>query len=173
MINLLPSTEKKDLQTEEKYRLVLILCCLVLIFLISLSLILLSLKIHISGQSDSQKILVRATEKQFQSSQMQKLETEINLINKNLTRLDSFYQDQVSFIGVLEKISKVIPKGMYLTNLALNKKEVSLGGFSPSREILFEFKKRLEAESTFEEVYFPPASWVTPKDFTVTFKLKI
>lgn len=173
MINLLPSLEKKDLQTEEKYRLVLILCCLVLIFLISLSLILLSLKIHISGQSNYQKILVRATEKQFQSSQMQKLETEINLINKNLTKLDSFYQNQISFAGVLEKISKIIPKGMYLTNLALNKKEVSLSGFSPSREILFEFKKRLEEEPAFEEVYFPPASWVTPKDFTATFKLKI
>ena len=173
MINLLPPQEKQELLQEEKYRLVLILCCLVLIFLISLSLILLSLKIHISGQSDSQRILVRATEKQFQSSQMQKLETEINLINKNLAKLDSFYQNQVSFAGVLEKISEIIPEGMYLTSLALNKKEVSLGGFSPSREILFEFKKRLEQESAFEEVYFPPASWVTPKDFTATFKLKI
>jgi len=173
MINLLPSIEKENFQKEEKYRLILILCLIVLFFLISLSLILFSLKIHISGESTSQRILVEVAEKQFQSSQMQKLETEINLINEDLAKLDSFYKNQIHSAGFLEKISEIIPEGMHLTNLALDKQEVSLSGYCFVREILFEFKKRLEEEPIFEEVYFPPASWVTPENFTVTFKLKI
>ena len=173
MINILPSTEKENLQTEEKYRLVLILCCLVLFFLISLSLILFSLKIYLAGEGESQRILVAATEKQFQSSQIQELEREINSINKDLAKLNSFYKKQTNLAGFLEKISEIMPEEIYLTNLTLAENEVSLSGYCPSRETLFEFKKIVEAEPAFEEIDFPPASWVTPEDFSVTFKLKI
>lgn len=173
MINLLPPSEKNNLEIEKKYRLVLILCSITLFFLIALSLILFSLKIHVAGQSESQRIIVTATEKQFQNSQAQKLEADINSINENLVKLDSFYKNQANFTGFLEKISKIVPEGMYLANLSLRQKEVSLNGYSPTREILFEFKKRLEEEPAFEDVYFPPASWVTPEDFTATFKLEL
>jgi len=173
MINLLPSTEKENLRTEEKYRLVLVLCCLVLFFLVSLSLILFSLKIYLAGESESQKILVIATEKQFQSSQMQKLEIEVGSINKNLAKLDSFYKNQAQLTGSLEKITEIAPAEIYLTSLALSNNEIVLGGYCPTREILFEFKKRLEVEPAFEEIYFPPSSWITPEDFSATFKLKI
>ena len=172
-INLLPSTEKENLRTEEKYRQVLTLCCLVLFFLISLFLILLSLKIYLAGEAESQKILVAASEKQFQSSQMQKLETEISSINKNLAKLDSFYKNQAQLTGFLEKITAITPAEIYLTSLTLSNNEVALSGYCPTREILFEFKKRLEAESAFEKIYFPPSSWVSPQDFNTTFKLKI
>ncbi len=83
---------------------------------------------------------------------------------------------------VLEKISKLLPSGTYLTNFNLNlppKKEefwaqISLSGFSESREVLLSFKENLEKEAEFAEVYFPPENWVKPSDinFTVTFKLK-
>lgn len=175
MINLLPLQEKKNLRMEENWRLVLILGFLFLIFLISLFLILFSVKSYLWGQVESRKILVDLEEKYFQSSEIQALREKITLANQNLSKLTPFYQKQKRGTEILEKISQTLPPGVYLTTLSWQKdtSQISLSGFSPTREILFEFKKKLE-EKEFREIYFPPQNWIEPTDidFYVTFKVK-
>jgi len=58
-----------------------------------------------------------------------------------------------------------------LTNLSIIFPSVSLSGFAPTTETLFEFKENLEKEASFKEVCFPPTNWVnlTDIDFSVTF----
>ena len=82
----------------------------------------------------------------------------------------------------MEKISETLPQGVYLTNLSLRpapkeaqKLQVSLAGFCPTRDILSEFKKRLEAVEVFKEIDFPPSNWLQSKDidFYLTLKLQI
>jgi len=179
MINLLPSQEKEILRQEEKYKLVLILGILFLIFLICLILILFSIKISISGQLEAQKILLSQGEERFKGTQIQNLEEKIISSNQILSKLSSFYYSQISLTGVLEKISQSLPSGAYLTIFNFNSGvpsgsgQISLSGFSPSREILFEFKTNLEKEENFQEIYFPPSNWVKPTDidFLVNFKI--
>jgi len=173
MINLLPPEEKENLLREESWNLVLILGTLFLIFLICLALILFSVKIFISGQLEAQKILLLQEEKKFEESQIQSLEEKITVSNQTLSKLNSFYQSQTNLTEILEKISETLPPETYLTTLNLNLAQISLSGFSPTREILLEFKKNLEKEQTFGEIYFPPSNWVKPTDIDFIVTLRI
>jgi len=173
MINLLPPEEKKILQIEENWKLVLILGSLILIFLICLILILFSIKFSISGKVQSQKIIIEMEEKDFKKAETQDFREKIISINKNLSKLNSFYQEQVPLTEILEKISELLTPEVYLTSLSYQKEtsKISLSGFAQTRETLFELKKNLERE--FKEVYFPPQSWIKPTDidFQATFKI--
>jgi Tfp pilus assembly protein PilN len=176
MINLLPPQEKEILKQEEKYKLVLILGILFLIFLICLILILFSIRIFISGEVEVQKILLNQEEERFKGTQIQNLEEKITSFNQILSKLNSFYSRQISLTEILEKISKDLPSGAHLTTLSFNSEnnQVSLSGFSPSQEILLEFKKNLEKEENFQKIYFPLSNWVklTDIDFIITFQIK-
>lgn len=182
MINLLPPQEKKILILEEKKRLIIILGSLILISLICLVLILFSIKINLQGQLEAQKITLSFSEKEFQKPEIQNLKKEINLTNKNFSKLNSFYQNQINFTEILEQISGILPEQVYLTNLSINYRSEkdqewqinsSLSGFAKTRDILFEFKSNLEAED-FKEIYFPLSNLIEKTDinFNLSFKIK-
>ncbi|MDP2672975.1 MAG: PilN domain-containing protein, partial [Nanoarchaeota archaeon] len=103
-----------------------------------------------------------------------------NSINENLLKSNDFYKNQPNRTNLLTGVAKALPENTYLTMFSLSPKtkegdrlQVSLSGYAIDRETLFEFKKNLEAEPNFKEVYFPPASWVTPTDFSATFEIKL
>lgn len=171
MINLLPLIEKEKLLLEKNRRIIIILWLLLLFFLTCSVLILFSIRTYIQAQVKSQEYLLAETKKEQNQSEIENLKKEINSINSSLTKLNSFYQNGIYLSDILEKISKTLPKELYLTNLSLVFPSVSLSGFAPTTETLFEFKENLEKESGFKEVSFPPANWVdlTDIDFSVTF----
>lgn len=181
MINLLPLEEKEKLRLEEKGRIITILWLLVLFFLSCLVLILFSVKIFSQSQIQSQKVLLLAAKKELEQSEIAELEAKVNSANLIFTKLNSFYQKKIHFSEILEKISEILPQGVPLTNLSSqlssleeeNVIKVSLSGFAPTRESLFEFKQNLEKEPRFKEISFPPANWVKPLnvDFSVSFTI--
>jgi len=175
MINLLPPEEKKELIWEEKKKLSLILGILILVFLISLILVLSSIKIYISSQVEVQKFILSQEEKKFKESEAKTFQEKLEFLNQELTNLNSFYQNQIDLIEIFEKVSNYIPSGVYLNSFSFtaDTSQISLTGFSPTREILLEFKKNLETEKKFKEVYFPPTSWLEPTNinFAVNFKI--
>jgi len=175
MINLLPQIEKQKLLLERNKKIAIILWVLVLFFLICSILILLSIKTYIQSQVKSQQYLLVETKEERNQSEIENLQEEINSINSSLTKLNSFYQDRIYLSDILEKISKTLPKELYLTNLSVVLPSVSLFGFAPTTETLFEFKENLEKEPMFKEISFPPANWVdlTDIDFSITFKIDI
>jgi len=172
MINLLPPEQIKELKDEENLKLVLNLGILFLLFLISLFLILFSIKIYLFGNLEIQNMILKEREKALNLE----LEKEIKNFNNLLLKIDSFYQEKIDLVSVLEKISKTLPEGIYLTNLnlSISKKEinVSLSGFSPDQKNLISFRKNLEKD--FSEVDFPLQNWLklTNIDFSVSFKIK-
>ena len=183
MINLLPTEYKKEIAQEENWKLVMILGILVLFFFICLSLILLSVKIFVSGETEAQKILVEQKEKELLAPQMQALQQNLTNFNQTLFQLESFYQNQFKITKTLEQISTVFPSEIYLTNLSVSpqiKEEggwqtsYNISGFSPDRDKLLKLKENLDKEGSFQEVYFPPVSWmkIANINFTATFKSK-
>jgi Tfp pilus assembly protein PilN len=188
MINLLPPENKERLLQEEKWRMILILQIIFLSFLICLVLILGLVSIYISGRAKVQKIILAEEEKRFEGSEAQEFQEKIIFFGKELGRVNNFYENQPNLVEQFENISKTLPSGVYLTTLSLTsqkeipaqkeKKEfrflVTLSGFSPDRETLFQFKKNLEAEENFQEIYLPPVSWAKPTNiqFNLTFKIK-
>lgn len=176
MINLLPSQEKKELEMEKKGRLTLVLGIILLISFLCLSLILFSIKIYISSKLESQKVLFKIEEERFKASEIQDLREKIVRANQDLSKLDSFYRGRADLTKILEKVSVLLPPGVYLNSFTWQKEtlQIGLSGFVSLRDDLFELKKNLEKEKDFSEIYFPASNWVKPKDinFSVTLKVK-
>ena len=118
--------------------------------------------------------MVELGEKEFKASDTQKLESEIGAVNQRLLDIESFYQNQFRATELIEKIAKILPPGVYLTQFSLSSKygdkekkqeiQLSLSGFSPTREILYNFKKNIEKEKDFQNIYFPSSNWIKPTD---------
>ena len=175
MINLLPPLYQQELRQEENRKLILILGMLSLIFLISVTLILFSVKLYIQGKLESVKALVDLEEKTLQTSEIQSLKERINSVNQNLSKLNAFYEKQISSINILEKVFKTLPPEIYLTAFSWQKNtsQVAISGFSRNREILFLFQKNLEESKEFSGIELPTQNWIKPVDidFRVTFKI--
>ncbi|MFH1423360.1 MAG: PilN domain-containing protein [Candidatus Nealsonbacteria bacterium] len=182
MINLLPPKERDILRKEEKLRLAFIWGIFVLFFLATFSLVLFSVNIYLAGEVRGFKILVDCEQQKSATLEAQNIEKEISAVNQNLTTLAAFYEGQSRITELLQKISEIIPEGIYLNSLSLNpnkdKKDrfqISLTGHSGTREALLDFKKSLESKSSFQGVYFPPSSWVKPSDinFSASFEMTL
>lgn len=180
MINLLPPQYKEELLLEERRRLVIILGSLFFFFLISFILILLPIKIYLDNQVIVQKTLLDFQRKEKESSEIEKMEKKIEIINQKLKLLDNFYQKQLHLSQILEKINQALPSGVYLTNFSFSKGtlEISLAGFSPTRENLKQFQRNLAEifqKKEIREIDVPIANWVEAKDIDfsgINFKLK-
>jgi len=183
MINLLPQENQKELLQGYYWKLVMILGLVFLCFLVCFLLILLSVKISVDGEASVQKILFLQRESDFNKSNGQALHGEIESINAKLSKIESFYQGQVDFVDILEKISECLPSGSYLTSISVGSDSltdekqgtlVSIFGFCPTREKLLLFKENLENEESFTEINFPSFNWVKPENinFSVTFRAK-
>lgn len=178
MINLLPSQEKEALKKEEQFKVILILGIVVLASLVSFSLILSSINIFLYGELKSQEIIYAQREKELKNPQIQAFQANLADFNEKVSQLNSFYQDQVAFTEILEKISGIIPLEISPLSLSLSLEEetikCSLSGFSPDRDILVQFKNTLGKEESFTEIYFPPTCWTKPKDinFTINFNIE-
>jgi len=175
MINLLPPRYQQELRQEENRRLILILGMIFLIFLISVILILFSVKLFIQGKLESVNVLLDLEEKTLQTSEIQSLRERINSVNQNLSKLNAFYEKQISSISILEKVFKTLPPEIYLSAFSWQKNtsQVAISGFSPNREVLFLFQKNLEESKEFSGIELPTQNWIKSVniDFRVTFKI--
>lgn len=189
-INLLPQEEKEELTMAAIQRRILLFLLFVLIFFIILILILFCLKFYIALQANSLDNLILEKEKELKSTQFQNFKAQVTTINQNLAKIQNLHQEQILLQPILEKLSSLMPEAIYFTDLSLKKNfvevenpktsqkekkffaELRISGFASNRGALFSFKKNLEAESTFEEVYFLPSSWVKPTDINFSLSLK-
>lgn len=184
-INLLPEYEKKKFKQKENFKKFFLILIYILIFFLVLILILYSLKIYISFKIESLQKLVLEKEKEFEEKYFRSFEKEIEQINENLLKIKKFEEREILIIPILEKISSLIPDSIYLTNLSFQKisqqeeegrikifAEIHITGWASNREDLFYFRKALEEEKDFRNVYFSLSSWVKPRniDFSLSFK---
>ncbi len=191
MINLLPPKEKKELFLKKVNRVVIIWGTVILASLLCLILALFSIKIYISGKVESQKIILEQSKKEYDISDIKNLQGVIKEHNEKILNLKNFYRKSIYLTEILEKISKIPFPGIYLTSLSLNKPseslkdsdnkeiqdnriKVTISGFSNTRENLSLFKKNLEEEKSFKDVYFYPSSWIKPIniDFSLTLRVE-
>jgi Tfp pilus assembly protein PilN len=175
MINLLPPSETKILQNEEKRKMILIIGFLIFIFLLCLIMMLISIKIYISGQITVEDMILSREKEEIGLSKEEDLKDKIREANNAFAEIKSFYDNQFKLTDVINRISETIPEGIFLTILSYQPKEgqVNISGFAEDRETLFEFKKNLEKEE-FKEVFFPPYTWIEAKEinFNSHFKIK-
>jgi len=190
MINLLPPREQKELFFKKVNRVVIIWGSVILATLLCLVLTLFSIKIYVWGKVESQKIILEQSKREYNVSDIKNLQEVVKKHNENLLNLKNFYKKSIYLSEILEKISKIPFPGIYLTSLSLNKPsgslkesndkepqdnriEVTISGFSNTRENLSLFKKNLEEEKSFRNVYFYPSSWIKPIDIDFSLILRV
>lgn len=175
MINLLPQKEKKALLSEEQFRITLVLGTLFLIFLFSLASLLFSLKAYIKNQVSLERERVTQYQKEIEDREAQALKKKISDFNSDLSNSLPFFEEQVFLTNIFEEISPLLPEGSYLTSFFYQKerKEISLLGFAPTRDSLFELKKNFEKEDKIKDLNFPASNWIKSKDieFNLSFRL--
>lgn len=177
MINLLPPIYKEKLKKEEKWKIVLILELVFLVFLISLTLIFLLIWTFLKIQLELQKNLVDLEEKNIKSSELQPILEKINLTNQKIAKILSFYKNESRPSEILLEISKLIPSSIYLNSFSWNKEsaQITLSGFSPTREDFLQFKKNLEEKKEIiSEISFSSQILIKKDniDFIINLKLK-
>jgi len=182
MINLLPPQEKINLSWEIKKRTAIILWCLAVLFVVFIVLILLASRFYLDGLVECQEVSLRQVESRVKQSEFQDLQAEFGVFDEALLKLDVFYKNKSDFSEILEKVSAILPQDVYLTGISINPLtgpdssgflKVAISGFIPSRDELFEFKKKVESQPGIKNVFFPPANWIKPVDidFSINFNI--
>lgn len=165
MINLLPSKEKRILVQERKFKITLILGCSFLLALIVLNLGLLGIKFYLSTTIGAleQKIVDLRT--RIESPSNKALKKKVTNFNSDLGQSKTWFEDQQSVTKILEHISSLLPKHTYLISLVLQqpKTQVTILGFAPDRQTLFELKKNFEDQPQIKNFHFPPSNWIEPE----------
>lgn len=190
MINLLPEKAKREWRIEEIGRKLSLIFLFILIFFLVLIFIVLALKVYILSQAKYSQDILENKEEALRSSQFLNFKQTIEETNQNLSKIKNFYHREIALTSILEKLSGLTPPTIYFTNLSFKKifqevedkktgkkeleilAEIHLTGYSETREDLFFFKKDLEKEDKFEDIFFSPFSWVIPSDinFSLSFK---
>ena len=161
MINLLPPQQKRELLSRESRKIAITLGLVVLSSLLCFILILAFLKMYLLIQIDSQKNSLATTGQQLDKANAKALQEGIKDSNNKILGVKSFFDQKNNLGNIINDLSPKIPTGIYLTDISFSKasSQMLLAGFSPSQELLRQFKKNLESFYTKEKVTFPDDVW--------------
>jgi len=187
MINLLPPQDKQELKREVIFRKVFAILFLHFICVLILVGVLGFLSAFLSSKAVSFQEIAIQKAQQLQSARFQAFKNDAVSLNGTLNKLQAFWQGQIMASSFLERFVPLISSNLYLTDLSFNlssKKvpivrnvstapgdavpsdsaqlifaDIHLDGTADSRETLYEFKKVLERQSDFSDIYFSPYSW--------------
>lgn len=160
----------------------LILGIVFLIFFVSLSLTFISVSFSISSEAKVQRIILDYKKQEFNKTEAQEVKNEIIKSNKDLVALDNFYNKSTSFTNFLERISRLLPQGVYLNNISINSLDkggnsyqVSLSGVANFIEDLIALNDNLKKDGSTRQIIFPGNIWLETKDvnFNVSFQITI
>ena len=193
MINLLSPQDKQELKREMIFRKLSAILSLHFICLLFLILAFGFLSAFFSSQTRSLQQMALQREQQLQSVQFQAFKKDIISLNDSLNKLQIFWRKQISVSDFLARFLPLISSDMRLeslsfrlspkktstsqnasatsTNVQLLCADIRLDGVANSRDGLYEFKKLLERQNDFQDVYFAPSSWAKARypDFSLSF----
>lgn len=175
-LNLLPPQEKRSVAYEVRARAVAAVGAgLIAVFLIGLALLLPT--VFLLGFQKSE--VVRAANIELQSQEQSGVANHVLEIEDANRLAAAFVREEKSREGVFPLFAAIIrsvPPSVRLESLYLHAeaREVTIEGFSPSRELLLTLLQSLEREPHFTKVSSPVANLVKPSDirFSITATVK-
>jgi len=173
-LNLLPPQDKKDLELAKLSRLIVSLAVWFLIFLIIFTLFLVSTYFSLSILLAEQKKLIGIRQSDPKTQEMLEIEEKIKQTNQIVKQVYSKQQEMILWTPPLEEMTKIIPSGIYLTNLSYQAidNQITLNGWADWRENLLRFQESLEENSFFKEVEAPLSNLIKQRDIDFSFTLK-
>lgn len=183
MLNLLPQAAKEQLKFLKTRKIIFIFGFLLVIFLGLFYSLLQGLNHYLVLKGEEQKTLVEERQRELDRTDLEQLKSQTTAINQQLSDIQQFQKREVRFSPILTKFSRLGPEDLYFKKLALKREEpaekseealgtLTFSGFASTRQNLFFFKKDLESQEEFSEVWFSPASWLKPTDIDFSASLQ-
>ena len=175
-INLLPDFQKKELATEYLQKRIFLVFVFATFSLVIFVFIMFGLRHYVSERVIDFAGVVLSRNDDLEKASVQETKKIIANVNQDLTKIVSVQSQTVFTASFLEKIASLTSANIYFTNISLEKNfrkieqrtqffaDVDLKGIAKTREDLYEFRKILAQESSFENAYFAPYSWIDPVD---------
>lgn len=171
MINLLPPAYKKELQEEQRFRLLLVWAFSLCVFLICFMLMLVVLRLYLKTQVRSEKFFTAIPQKEL--AVQNQIIANLKQTNTNFSALSRLYAKRLSPATILSHLEKDLPLDLSLVDLEMSFSGISLQGFAPTRDSLLTFRKNLEADSLFNAIDFPLTNIATEQNITFTIQMQL
>lgn len=173
-LDLLPKNKKAEIKRKKRFLMIIKEEFLFLFPLVVFIVILLNIWYLISLQRD---MLMNAQTKSQSEDKYKELSTyekkfkEVNDVSSAILKIKAGH---FHWTKVFEKLSDLTPEGIMITDLSTKNYRIFLLGRAKNRDLLLEFKNKLESESCFESVNLPLSNLVVKEDvdFQVDFAIK-
>ncbi len=175
-LNLLPTEEKKLLQTERIFSCLFHYCRRILIILVVFISALAGIWIFLQIQIKKEEKALINLEKSSFAQEIKSFEKEIEAANKAIAQLATIQKEGLAYSKILENLSLVTADNIQLSSFIFDKKtnKGSVSGYALERESFLSFKNSLEKSHYFSEINSPISNLVksTDNNFVISFSLK-
>ena len=175
MINLLPQYWKNNLREEEIVKTISILGIVVVAAGFCFIMMLFLVRAFYLTKVAAMDVTVAEKERDAKIFNVESAEKQIIADGKLESKANDFYKSQVRVTELFSKVLGALPPEVSLASFDYSVSNVTIKGFSASRDALISFKDNLEKDSDFKNVTFPPDNWLQAQDiiFSATFDLAI
>ena len=140
-----------------------------------------SVKNLINGKQQVESIFLEDSKKNLESNSIKELEKQLAYSNSIFEQLNLFYDKQINLTKIIEDISECIPNQSHLLQFSFRMlpiyerenylADLSVYGFTPSRQELLKFKDNLENKGF--NIDFRDSDWLKPEDISFNVDIKI
>jgi len=156
-LNLLSLKEREKIRLEKNFLLtkniVFVISLALIIIIISLLATTIILNLY---KKDFDKTIENEIDL-LSSTKSESLEKSTRELNTQLNTIESIQKEYVKWSNLLTELTKVVPGGVKLNSIELNKnsKKVNITGVSKNREVLLEFQNNLKNLNYFTNITSP------------------
>ncbi len=173
-LNLLPPKEKREAKLASFIHWLAFLAVPIAFFLLIFILFLASSFLSLLIMTKTQEEVIKIRENDFKMQDLLETEEKIAETNRVLNQVHRKQSETISWAPLLEEISKITPKEIYLTNFSYNqsKNTISLIGWAEERKDVLFMEKLLEESPFFDQVNSPLSNLLKQNkiDFSFNFK---
>lgn len=172
-LNLLSEKRKKKIMKARILRfviwqefLIMFVAAVFLLMLFSINFIL-----AINLNETKKEIEKYSSKSEFQ--EIKKHEDNFSEINKKINLVSSIQKNDYYWTNFFHELSRITPQKIKISNLSTDELKASLSGRSENRNVLIEFRDKLEESQCFFDVEVPPSNVVKKEDIDFKIDLKI
>ncbi len=164
MINLLSPQRQKKIKEEESIKIIGIIYVAIAAALVFFAFLLFFIRVFYQYELRDQEIILAEQEVIMKMRDVFLIEKEITANKALIAKIDNFYSEQTKVTETFLAVSECLPAGASLSRFDFSAGKISVGGISPTREMLALFKSNLEERLEFANVVFPASNWLVTRD---------
>lgn len=171
--NLLPKPDQSDVRMEKITSRLLNLLVWVALSLAVLVVLLLGTRIYLASELGRVKDRIVLQQQAVSKEENLEIKRELEEFNTHLANLAAFEENQGFWSEIMINFARLLPSDLVIDTLSADRKtgQISITGFSSSRDSVLMLRENLLTSDYFENVNFPLSNLTRPTDvnFRYTF----